>query len=199
MRLSGAVLGAVLVLTGCGVAPQTQPEALPPAAPQPVEPSGRPEPLGPAVTVFFVRGAALAPAARASKRSDAASAVQQLVVGPSRPEVLSGLRTALAPQPLTVDEGLPGGLTAVSVTREFTGVTGGNQLLAVAQVVWTLTELPGTAEVRFLVAGVPVEVPTDEELTDQPVDRTDYRSVAPVSPGPDADGVTDSASRPPPD
>lgn len=192
-------MGALLALTGCGVAPQDRPEPLPVAAPPAVELSGRPRSDGPEVTVFFVRGAALAPATRSTEGSDAASAVEQLTVGPSRLEVLSGLRTALAPQPLTVDEGLPGGLTAVSVTREFTGVTGGNQLLAVAQVVWTLTDLPGTTEVRFLVDGVPVEVPTDEGLSDQPVDRNDYGSVAPASAGPGTDAEPDSASRPPAD
>jgi hypothetical protein len=179
MRARAAVLGVLLAVAGCGVEPQAGPEPLDVSPPPPAEPSGLPEPDGPRVTVYFVRGAALAPVVRATAGSDADAAVQQLVAGPTRPEVLSGLRTALAPQALEVDERPVGGLTTVAVTREFTGVSGGNQLLAVAQVVWTLTELPGTTEVRFLVDGAPVEVPTDEGLTDEPVDRGDYGSVAP--------------------
>jgi spore germination protein GerM len=69
----------------------------------------------------------------------------------------------------------------VAVTREFTGLGGGNQQLAVAQIVWTVTEFPGVQQVRFSIDGQPLEVPTDEGLTDQPVDRDDYRSVAPPS------------------
>jgi hypothetical protein len=179
MRTRVVIIGALLVLAGCGVEPQAQPEPLVVQAPPAAEPSGEPGPDGPLVTVFFVRGTELAPVARPAAGSDATAAMDQLTTGPTRPEVLSGLRTALAPQSLAVDEGLPGGLTSVSVTRDFTAVTGANQLLAVAQVVWTLTDLPETTEVRFLADGVPVEVPTDEGLTDQPVERDDYQSVAP--------------------
>lgn len=186
MRIGVAIIGALLVLAGCGVEPQAQPEPLAVPAPPATEPSGELGRDGPLVTVFFIRGTELAPVARPAAGLDAAAAMDQLTIGPTRPEVLAGLRTALAPQSLTVDAGLPGGLTAVSVTRDFTAVTGGNQLLAVAQVVWTLTELPGTTEVRFLADGVPVEVPTDEGLTDQPVDRADYVSVAPPASTPPA-------------
>ena len=186
MRTGLAILSALIVLAGCGVEPEAQPEPLGVPAPSAAEPSGERGPDGPLVTVFFVRGTELAPVARPAASPDAGAAMDQLTTGPTRPEVLAGLRTALAPQTLTVDEGRPGGLTAVSVTRDFTAVTGGNQLLAVAQVVWTLTELPGTTEVRFLADGVPVEVPTDEGLTDQPVDRADYLSVAPPASTPPA-------------
>lgn len=179
MRTRAAVSGALLLLFGCGVAPEDRPEPLTVSAPPAAEPSGQPQPQGLEVTVYFVRGADLAPVVRPTTGPDAAAAREQLAAGPSRPEVLSGLRTALPPQSIAVVEGQPEGPTAVAVTRDFTGVTGGNQLLAVAQVVWTLTELPGTTQVQFLVDGEPVEVPTDEGLTDEPVDRSDYLSVAP--------------------
>ncbi|MGY1915368.1 GerMN domain-containing protein [Blastococcus sp. SYSU DS0973] len=186
MRALAVLLCALVVLTGCGVDPQDRPQVLTIPVPEVSETGGQPPANGPTLTVYFVRGTVLAPVERATDVVDAPSALSQLNLGPTRAEVIGGLRTALAPQTLRVDEGVPGGITSVSVTREFTGITGGNQLLAVAQVVWTLTDLPGTTQVRFLVDGVPVEVPTDGGLTEQPVSRTHFRSVAPVS-GPDDD------------
>jgi spore germination protein GerM len=79
-----------------------------------------------------------------------------------------------------VERELSDGVATVSVTPGFPGLSGGNQLLAVAQVVWTLTELPTVTAVRFSVDGTPVEIPTDDGLTDRPVDRDDYRSVKPI-------------------
>ena len=74
-------------------------------------------------------------------------------------------------------------VVTIGVSREFTEVAGGNQLLATAQVVFTVTEFPGVEAVRITADGSPVEVPTDDGLTDEPVGRDDYASVAaPVSP-----------------
>ncbi|WP_346618684.1 GerMN domain-containing protein [Blastococcus montanus] len=180
MRLLAGLLALLVVLTGCGVDPQPDPELLTIQAP-PVTEGGRASAdRGPELTVYFVAGADLAPVSRATDVVTPAAALARLTAGPTRAEVIGGVRTALAPQELQVDEGLPGGITSVSVTREFTGISGGNQLLAVAQVVWTLTDLPGTTRVRFLLDGVPVEVPTDEGLTEEPVARDHYRSVAPA-------------------
>ncbi|MGY1887458.1 GerMN domain-containing protein [Blastococcus sp. SYSU DS0753] len=182
-----AVLLSVLValLTGCGVGSQPRPERVAVPAATAGSPALPTDDAGPEVVVYFVHGAELAPVPRAAQAATPGSILALLAAGPTRAEVIGGLRTALAPQSIAVDEGLPGGMTSVSVTEEFARITGGNQLLAVAQVVWTLTELPGTGQVRFLLDGRPVEVPTDGGLSDGPVGRDQYRSVAPSgSPGP---------------
>jgi len=131
------------------------------------------------------------------RRTDAtttSAALEHLAEGPTRAEAATGIRTALPPEVVGVDEGLADGLTTVSVSRGFTGTAGGDQLLAVAQVVWTLTDLPGVATVRFVVEGAPVEVPTDGGLTDRPVDRDDYRSAAPAEPTPTPTHTPDGAA-----
>jgi spore germination protein GerM len=197
MRVLVALFASLLTVTaGCGVDPEERPQPLTIPAPS-VQAEEPREGRATKVALYFVRGGDLAPVLRRTAGADAASVLDLLMAGPTRGEVLSGLRTALAPQSPTVDEGPPGGVTAVSVTREFTGITGGNQLLAVAQVVWTLTELPGTTEIRFYVDGAPVEVPTDQGLTDQGVDRDDYTSVAPATPAPPTADPTVRSGPPP--
>ena len=180
MRALPALLCGLLLLAGCGVEPQPAPEPLPIPAPPPPEPGPLGEEDGTVLNVFFVRGTTLTPAERAVAERTPSAALTALTAGPTRAEVIGGLRTALAPQPLSADVGLPGGITSVAVTPEFAGITGGNQLLAVAQVVWTLTDLEDTHQIRFLANGVPVEVPTDNGLTNAPVGREHFTSVAPA-------------------
>lgn len=179
-----ALVIAALVVPGCGVRPEDRPEPVTTAA-QPSAQIGTGGRAGdPHVTVFLVRDVRLTPVDRRTDATTTAAALEHLVEGPTRAEAATGIRTALPPEVVGVDEGLADGLTTVSVSRGFTGITGGDQLLAVAQVVWTLTDLPTVTTVRFVVEGAPVEVPTDGGLTDRPVDRDDYRSVAPAEPTP---------------
>lgn len=191
------LLVTALLATGCGVRPQDRPEPVTTAAARSSDTANGSTGAGPRLAIFFVRGAELAPVERRTNAATTAAALEQLMEGPTRAEVDTGIRTALAPEVVGVDEVLPGGLTTVSVTRGFTGISGGNQLLAVAQVVWTLTDLPTVTTIRFVVEGAPVEVPTDAGLTDRPVGRDDYRSVAPAEPtpsSPPAEGVVPTGS-----
>ena len=171
-------LVAVLLLTGCGVEPQDRPEPLvvPGSPSADVDPS--PAEGRVALRVYFVRGTRLEAVDRSAPDAGPPTVLGLLTAGPNRDEVLGGLRTAVTPQALVSGDAAVVGTTAeVVLAREFTAVSGSNQLLAVAQVVWTLTEAPGVTQVRFSAAGAPIEVPTDAGLTDQPVGRDDYRSV----------------------
>lgn len=184
-----------VVLTACGVEPQDRPEAI--AVPAEPSSSGGTAPGtgGVEVTVYFVRGTRLDTVERRAPDDSAASALELVAAGPSRAEVLSGLRTALGPQLVSVDDpGLAGGTAELILSPEFAGVSGGNQLLAVAQVVFTVTERPGVTQVHFSSAGAPVEVPTDAGLTDAPVGRADYRSVTPQRPSPAATSTAPPAT-----
>ncbi|MGY5883515.1 GerMN domain-containing protein [Modestobacter lacusdianchii] len=179
MRRPFAVLAAFLVLVaGCGIGTQDRPERLT-LTEAPTSRATGPGPGAVELEVFFVRGAELEPVTRSAPAQDPTTLLEVLVAGPTRAEVLSGLRTAIAPQTETVPTGLVERRLQVDLPVELTDVSGGNQLLTFAQLVWTLTTLPTVGEVRFTSGGVPVEVPTDEGLTGAPVDRDDYRSVAP--------------------
>jgi hypothetical protein len=197
-RWAALLLPALLLglLAGCGVGAQSREEPVSladslPAPPRPSVGAG-----GEQVVVYFVDGVRLEPAPRAVPARQPQPALDQLLAGPTRAEVLSGMRTALSPQHLTEPTGPDGrGTLSVTVTRGFTSIGGGNQLLAVAQVVWTLTQFPGIDEVCFVLDGGQVAVPTDEGLTDQPVDRADYTSVVPR---PDAPSGPPPPTPPPP-
>jgi len=188
-----ALLVAALSLAGCGVRPEDRPQPIHTTAPAPTESDGDPHATGPRLTVFFVRDAALAAVQRPTDVLTSAAALDLLVDGPTRVEVSSGIRTVLAPEIEGVNQEFGDGLATVSVTRGFAGLTGTNQLLAVAQVVWTLTDLASVTAVRFVVEGAPVEVPTDDGLTDRPVVRDDYRSVAPIEPAPPTPPAADDS------
>jgi hypothetical protein len=87
-------------------------------------------------------------------------------------------------------------VVTIGVAREFTEVAGGNQLLASAQVVFTVTGFPGVEAVRITADGSPVQVPTDDGLTAEPVGRDDYRSVAAPDPGPPTPGPAAPSTAP---
>ena len=193
----GLLLLVVLALLGgCGVPAEDLPEPVPTAGIHDTESPDDDPADGTGMTVYLVRGADLLPVMRATAVKTTGQALELLVEGPTRAEAADGVRTALPPEVVGVQRRPNEGIATVAVTRGFTGITGGNQLLAVAQIVWTLTELPTVTGVRFTVEGAPVEVPTDEGLTARPVDRDDYGSVAPDPPPAPTGSDTPAAETP---
>jgi spore germination protein GerM len=175
-RLAVSALLCGWALSACGVTTQSRPEPIGVPAPSqgPTTEAGVP---GTGATLYFLRRGRLEAVHRSTPSPGLRSALDMLTAGPSEEEAAGGLRTALAPQRLTATTGGSDCRTVVvEVTRDFTSLPGRSQLLAVAQVVWTVTELPGCDRVRFQDGGRPLETPTDHGLTDQPVTRADYLS-----------------------
>ncbi|SFF47341.1 GerMN domain-containing protein [Blastococcus tunisiensis] len=191
MRTALLALAAVLLVAGCGIDPQARPEVVSIAPPSTGEAGRSGEPDDPQLRVYLVRGARLEPVIRSHPQPGIDAALELLAAGPTRVEVLvGGLRTALPPQSLFPDPS--SGDTAVvtiAVTRDFTEISGVSQLLAMAQVVWTVTEDPRVGGVRITEDGRPLEVPTDSGLTRLAVDRDDYLSAAPAAPAPAPSGA----------
>lgn len=181
-RLTALLALVVLLPTGCGISAQDVPTAV---STGPLSEGTGVERVAPgelALPVYFVRDSRLEPVERRAADRSAQTALGLLVHGPTRGEVASGLRTALTPQSLTVlplDAGASG-VAVVAATRDLAGLLGSSQLLAVVQIVWTVTEHPDIDRVRITIDGVPVEVPTDAGLTRDAVSRADYSSVAPL-------------------
>jgi spore germination protein GerM len=177
-------LGAALAmtLTSCGIDPQAGPELITlSAAPTTETPTSTGTP-GRDLVLWFLRDGRLEPTTREASDGENPAVLDLLAEGPTAAEVSAGLGTALlAQQPglEVVDEDPTDPLVTVQVGQQFLSLTGTDQLPAVAQVVWTVTELPGVDQVLFATDSGPLEVPTDDGLTAEPVQRGDYASLAP--------------------
>jgi spore germination protein GerM len=79
----------------------------------------------------------------------------------------------------SVSAGVVGfGVGTVDLGGSFGQVGGQEQILAVAQLVFTATSVPGIVKVQFTLGGRPVEVPAgDGTLTQGPLGRSDFPSL----------------------
>jgi spore germination protein GerM len=132
--------------------------------------------------VYLVSGDRLVAAPRPAGATDAAALLQLLLDGPSAQETDDGTRTALVPPENVLSVETQGNLATVDLAPTFADTPAAEQRLALAQLAFTLTELPGIVEVAFTLAGQPTSVPRGDGTTaDGPVRRTDYIALAPVS------------------
>lgn len=134
--------------------------------------------------VFLVQGEHLATAARsvpAPKTPE--SVLEVLLQGPNDTEVALGLRTALLGQDVVFVRsiGVSGGIATVDLGPSFGELSLGDEILALAQIVGTLTDLPGIGRVAFTKEGSPTGIPKgDGAFTTESVSKDDYSVVAPL-------------------
>ena len=184
-----AVCATVVALTACGIpvddaARPLSADEVPSSPPGPTS-----TPTAPAVhsthvsvEVFFVRGSRLVPVHRQlTPPPSVEGAIVALGTEPSPPERRDGLRTALT-RPVRLAGTVAAGVPLIDVTEAFALTEGEEQILALAQLVFTLTGLPGVEGVSFALEGRPVEVPTgDGTLKRGPLRREDFSAVAPAA------------------
>jgi spore germination protein GerM len=191
MRRSASTALLVLALGACAlpvddharaIAPEKLPDALAATTSAPSSTAG--EAAGPSTTrsetsvyrLWFISGDALQGVTREMPRGATPDQlIDRLVAGPSGDEVdRSGLRSAIPTGTITSTE-LRGGVALVDLGPSFVAIPTGDQILAVGQLVLTLTGLPGVGQVGFEVDGAPVQVPrADGSQADGPVARDDY-------------------------
>jgi spore germination protein GerM len=147
-------------------------------------PPGTPEPpaRGPATFVYFVRQDRLATTPRRVFGENVpAEALRLLLDGPSAQEATRGLTSDVPGQTRLVSLDLSGPVATVDLSPEFGTVGGSEQVLAVAQIVYTLTASRFIDTVRFAINGKPIEVPDGSgSLASAPRSRDDYRQLAPT-------------------
>lgn len=108
-----------------------------------------------------------------------AKVVESLLAGPTEEES-SHLSTAITSgtELLGVD-GPSDGLVTINLSRDVLDITGRQQILALAQVVWTVTALPSVDRVLFEFEGEPTEVQNGNgTLTSSPLSRLSYGDLA---------------------
>jgi spore germination protein GerM len=133
-------------------------------------------------TIFLVQGERLAPVQRELPAPVSVDTVlEALASGPTSTEVQLGLRTALLAPGLMRSGGVSGGIATIDLGPPFTEIAGRDQIVALAQIVSTVTGLPGVGRARFTLDGQPVGILRgDGAVTTETVSRDDYATLAPV-------------------
>ncbi|MHB8341040.1 MAG: GerMN domain-containing protein [Mycobacteriales bacterium] len=130
-------------------------------------------------TVYLVHGAQLVAATvtvPAPGRID--QIVRALLSGVDQPQSAAGLRSAIPDGTHLLSFDLAGRVANLDVSPTFTTARSADQILAVAQLVFTATTARTITAVTFSVAGKAIEVPSpDGALTEGPVTRALYRSL----------------------
>ncbi|MGE0879587.1 MAG: GerMN domain-containing protein [Acidimicrobiia bacterium] len=108
--------------------------------------------------------------------ADPADTIRALLDGPTATETRQlGVRSALRRESKIRAGTVSGGTVSVELGTAFGDLPAPEQLLAVAQVVCTLTSLPGVGQVAFTLDGRSVDVPrADGSKVSRPVSRSDY-------------------------
>jgi hypothetical protein len=171
-RLVVAVVVALLA-GGCGVATGGGPHPIPksqvpfhllsPEAPSTTTTTSPSEFTVP-VTVYFVSSSQqyLVPAERSvAAKATLTTVLNVLLTGPTTLEADKGIKTAFSSDIRLLGVRLTTTVATVDFNRAFGQISGTQQVLAVAQVVYTVTgELGQDIGVQFEIAGQPTEVPT---------------------------------------
>ncbi len=131
-------------------------------------------------TVYFVRDARLASVARSVAALVPKEILGALLSGPTTEEEQSGLRSALVSDEVVNSARRVGSTVAVDLAIAFTEATAAEQRLALAQLTYAMTEIPGIDAVIFTLDGEPTSVPrADGSASDGPLRRQDYQLVGP--------------------
>ena len=193
MRTRGALVcvGVIVVVMGgaaCAVSTQDRasvagersvPFGLLDADAPPLVPTTVAGPAAEAVQLCFVRDGRLAPVVRPLDAPvDPEDAVAALASPPT--DLPETVRTAVPDPQVIRDITVAAGVARVDLAASIAELGGDDQLLAVAQIVCTLTARPGVGQVAFALEGLPTEVPRgDGSVVSQPVSRDDYAPLLP--------------------
>jgi hypothetical protein len=172
MKKTAAVLAILFLLVSCGRAETDRtPGASPPTSQEPTTPAPEPTPASTdsapptsskQLEVWFTYGESLFVAHHEVDTGPAVgrAAMEELLARPTDFEANAGAGTAVPPGTRLLDLDISDGIATVDLSEEY-GSTGGGTMgesLAVAQVVYTLTQFPSVSGVNFKIEGTPIEV-----------------------------------------
>lgn len=185
LRAAAAI--AVLLTCGCGIptepsANRINDESVPFGLLSSAPATGTSEKAaGGSLSVFFVRDDRLvAVERRVDGAPDAAQALSQLVIGPTQEEQDAEIGTNASDVPLAVAPAPQPGVVTVDLGERVSELPSRVQTVALAQIVYTLVDLPGIDAVEFTVDGEPVDVLRgDGSLSGGPVTPADYPELSP--------------------
>lgn len=110
---------------------------------------------------------------------DVTTVLESLLDGTTAPEERRGLRTSIPPGTRVLDVEENGSTARLDLSEDFAAVGGEEELLAVAQVVLSITAIDGVESVLFELEGVQTDVPLPGgALTDEPITGSEYRELS---------------------
>lgn len=175
---------AIVGLAACSIQPNATPRDVPAAQRPQLEP--RPD-AGQAIgsgRVFLVVGGSDDGRLRSVPREaePGAPIIQALLDGPNEGELDEGLQTAL-PTGLALNSArVVGNTFTIDVTDELLNLTSAQLRLAIAQLVFTASEIEGVLDVRILVDGVVRPWPSGRgTLSEAPLSPYDFPGLAETS------------------
>lgn len=186
-RALAALLGAVLlvVVASCGIPAERDANRI---APGDVpfglldeETTTTAVSEGRTTSVYLLTNDRLASVDRSlSEDADLADLLELVVAGPTKVERGIGLTSAVPSGTVaTVKTGR--GIAKVDLNAAFGDIRSSDQLLALGQIVYTLTGQPGIGGVSFSLEGKPVKVPLADGTTSaEPLARDDFAALAPT-------------------
>lgn len=183
-RAAAVAVLVAAVVAGCGVPVENDPRVVePPRGPFAGTAAASPSPAVEAGTVaeplYFVRGDMLVAVLRRVKALPTVEGhVEQLVAGPTAAERGAGLVNALTGNAVIVSVRLVGGRATVELGDAPEGGSPRDEVLALGQVVCTLTARADVAAVSFHQGGRAVGVPRgDGALSRLPLTAADYAAL----------------------
>jgi spore germination protein GerM len=186
-----AIALAVAVLAGCGLPDDETPrdlaaDDLPPdlLAPQPAASPTTPDgaATGQPVKIYLLGRERLRGVQRdVTLGAGPAKVIRRLLEGPTRTERRQGMRTAIPDGTTLLASALRNDVLTIDLSNDIDSVQGEQQQAAIAQLVFTATELLDVESVRFKIDGEQTDVPIDDgSLQARPVTRDDYADLRPA-------------------
>jgi spore germination protein GerM len=136
------------------------------------------------VFVYFVRaGRVHATVRNVTAPLTVPKSLAELLLGPAEAEAAEGVRSAINPAAGLQAKRIDPTTFLIDLSAEFAQGPTSEQVLGLAQIVFTATEVPGVTGVRFTLDGAPVEVPTPSgTLTSDPLTRDAFADLGPLPP-----------------
>ena len=186
--LSVGVLLLLLAVTGCPLGPQSRPVPVP--VPVPTEPVTSTSQSRPAqtptqtqtVTVYLVADERLSAARRDVEPGldPVTAALTGLARGTDAAERARRQRSALPPNPEPPTFAVSVDTVELQLPATFDQLDTRDQVLAIGQIVYSITESGTVQRVSFARRSTVLQVPDgDGRLTSRPVSRADYAAIAP--------------------
>jgi spore germination protein GerM len=182
-------VGVVLVASGCGIAPDDGPRDIP-AADQVELGVGGDGNAGAAIgtaRVYFlspevVGQSALLESVARDVSETPTELMQALLAGPNQTEQSNQFRTAIPMGTQLIEARRQGFVLRVDLSDDVLELSGEVLITAIAQIVFTASELDGVRGVTILIAGADQQWPVGSgKLTGEPLTVYDYPGIVPSS------------------